>query len=387
MLPERDDVRTTDLHTDRTPCRLTLMLIGLDEFPFHQTTQTFGSTASSDPMWNDGHYICVADQAGTIALTSNLRLYPNNDVMDGFVCLRHEGRQYNVRVSRQLRPRFDELRVGPLRIDIIEPMQAVRLVLDDNPMGITVDITCESSVAPYLGPIEVQRVDGRLVSERMTYELTGTARGSVSVGDDEWVLSTTTTSMFRNHSWGLTPGRGGPRLHGAPTQRHRPSGIRQWVLFHLPEHGGFFFVDPSGRAAAGKGAILTSDRIVPVVDIDHDVSFYEGGRRLRSATFSLLDTDGVRRLYRADDLGWVYCQGGGYFGGFDDRLGQGVFRGVDHLEGEVWDVSHPTEIVDSTGHRTTLPNAWAENFTRITHVDETGAEHVGMAHYECVVFD
>ena len=51
------------------------------------------------------------------------------------------------------------------------------------------------------------------------------------------------------------------------------------------------------------------------------------------------------RTYEIEDMGWVYCQGGGYFGGFDDGLGQGVYRGDYHEEGEVWDVCHPTQVV------------------------------------------
>ena len=84
--------------------RLSAVLLGIDEYPFHQITETFAAVGGSDPSWNDGHYVCGADQAGTVAFTSNVRLYANNDVLDGFVCLRHEGRQYNVRVSRRLRP-------------------------------------------------------------------------------------------------------------------------------------------------------------------------------------------------------------------------------------------------------------------------------------------
>ena len=61
------------------------MLLGMDEFPFHQITDTFAAVAGSDQSWNDGHYVCAADQAGNVALTSNVRLYANTDVLDGFV--------------------------------------------------------------------------------------------------------------------------------------------------------------------------------------------------------------------------------------------------------------------------------------------------------------
>ena len=67
-------------------------------------------------------------------------------------------------------------------------------------------------------------------------------------------------------------------------------------------------------------------------------------------------------------------------GGFDDGLGQGVYRGDYHAEGEVWDVSHPTAIVDAAGRRFEFDHDWAENFTRLTSEGETG-----LAHFECVV--
>jgi hypothetical protein len=76
----------------------------------------------------------------------------------------------------------------------------------------------------------------------------------------------------------------------------------------------------------------------------------------------------------------VYCQGGGYFGGFVDRLGQGVYRGEYHEEGEVWDVSHPTTLVRADGESFEFANDWAESFTKVTSDGE-----VGLAHFECVV--
>ena len=102
---------------------------------------------------------------------------------------------------------------------------------------------------------------------------------------------------------------------------------------------------------------------------------------MQRGTFELLDVEGTRRAYTFEDLGWVYCQGGGYFGGFDDKLGQGVYRGDYHVEGEVWDVSHPTAR-SWTGDGTSFEfeHDWAENFTLLRCGDETG-----LAHFECVV--
>jgi hypothetical protein len=383
ITPVASYLRKTTLSPDRPTTagrRDDDVLLGIDEYPFHQITQTFAAVAGGDPSWNDGHYICAADAHGQVALTSNVRLYANNDVLDGFVCVRHRGLQYNLRLSRRLRPDLERLGVGPLRLDIVRPMEEVRLVLDANDIGIALDISCHSHTVPYMGPVEVSRHDGRLISERATYEIAGRCSGWVEVAGERIELQATTSSFFRNHSWGFQPGRGGPRPHGAPVPKRRAAGTRQWVLFDMPDHGGFFFTDPSGRAASGKGAILEPQRVVPVVDVRADVDFYDGGGRLRAARFALTDVEGSVRSYEASDLGWVYCQGGGYFGGYDDGLGQGVYRGDDYAEGEVWDVSHPTEIVDQRGRRFRVEHDWAENFTLL---QSDGAS--GLAHYECVV--
>lgn len=357
-------------------------MIDFDEYPYHQIPASFSGVGGSDPAWNDGHYICFADQSGEIAVLSSIRLYSNNDVMDGFVCVRHDGRQHNIRVSRRLRPQLQDLSVGPLRLELIEPMKTVRLTLEQNDYGIELDVTCRSSTGPYADPAETTRLDGRLVSERVTYELTGKVSGWVAVNGQRWELQESGASFFRNHSWGYQPGRGGPRLYAAPAPgaRRRVPGVRQWVLFDMPGHGGFYFLDPSGRAASGKGAILLSERSIPVVSVDHQLHFYDGGRRLRSGSFLLRDADGGEHSYRFQDLGWVYPQGGGYFGGFDDGLGQGVYRGDLHAEGEVWDVSHPTKIVDDEGAAFEFDHAWAENFVRLE-----GPGGTGLAHFECVV--
>jgi hypothetical protein len=355
------------------------VLIGLDEHPLHQITTSFAGVAGSDPQWNDGHYVCFCDLEGTVCLTSNVRLYQNNDVLDGFICLRHAGRQHNIRLSRRLRPDIDHYGVGPLRIELVEPMRTLRLVLDENEFGIACDVLCHSTVRPYEDPVEVTRLDGRLLSERATYELVGSCDGWVDVGGQRHQLTPERASFFRNHSWGNQAGRGGPR-YGAPRPPRRVPGVRQWVLFRAGGHGGFYFFDPSGRAASGKGAVLFADRSVPVTGIEHELEFYDGGRRVQRGTFQLTDADGEQRSYSFTDLGWVYCQGGGYFGGFDDGLGQGVYRGDYHVEGEVWDVSHPTTIVDEAGRSFEFAHDWAESFVRLSTGDETG-----LAHFECVV--
>ena len=42
------------------------MLLGMDEYPYHQITATFAGVGGTDPAWNDGHYLCLSDMAGEV---------------------------------------------------------------------------------------------------------------------------------------------------------------------------------------------------------------------------------------------------------------------------------------------------------------------------------
>ena len=372
------------------------MLIKADEYPFHQIPESFAAVHTSDKHWNDGHYICLCDMDGNVSLVATVRLYQNTNVADGFVCIRHEGMQHNIRISRQLRPDF-EYRVGPLRVELLEPMQQIRLVLEPNEYGIACDIVCHTVGRPYHGPLSANRIDGWLLMERMTYEVPGRAEGWIEVAGKRFELTPERSGVFRNHSWGILRGRGGPPLHASPPPRvERPAGLRNWVLYTMPDHAGFyeFIEDADGEKWSGAianvdgswnkmtGEILHPDREVLVTDVDHDLTFYEGSSRLSGGSIAIHDSEGVTRAFEIEDMGWVYCHGGGYFGGFDDRLGQGAYRGEYHEEGEVWDCTHPTKIIDADGKEVDdFPTVLAESFVLLKSGDQ-----VGSAHFECAAF-
>ena len=363
------------------------LLTNFDEHPVHQITDSFGSVAATDKHWNDGHYICLCDAGGKVQLIGLVRLYTNNDVIDGFVCVRHEGKQHNIRLSRRLRADVNTIGVGPLRIEIVEPMEAVRLVLEENEHGIACDLICRTTAAPYEDKPSYVREGGRFIRSRAVYEVVGTVEGSVTVAGRTYTATPAEWFFFRNHSWGSMPGRGGPREHGAPSpaRRERTQGVRQWVLFRMPDHGGFYQIMDrrDGARLQQEGAILLPDSQLEVTAITHDLAFYpDGPKRVQSGRFRLTDESGATREYEFEDLGWIYCQGGGYFGGFNDGLGQGVWRGEYHVEGEVWDASRPQTIVEADGSEREFEHAWAESFVRLRSGGETG-----LGHFEAVVFE
>ena len=361
-----------------------------DEWPRHQVARTFDTVASDSPHWSDGFYFTASDGTGSTSLFTALRLYANNDVLDGYACVRRGGRQHNLRWSRRLRPAIDDLSVGPLAVEVLAPLERLRTTCAPNPYGIAYDLLWEGLHEPYLEGYVERSAGGRLTAQRCNYDQCCNVSGTLTVDgrtltvDSSWV-------GVRDHSWGL--GRtGGPQ---APSAAPQPAGagqssfaVRQWVMVRFPSRVVFWQLH---QRADGSFAMFES-RVLPrdgapewswVAPGGLSLSLVPGARRLRKGTVDLVRPAGeVDRLAYEVVGGPVYLQGGGYWQGFDDGRGRGVYRGDDHSEGEVWDVSAPDTVVDPRGLFRARPDAWAQTFG--TFVD-LGTGERGLGHLECVV--
>ena len=65
-----------------------------------------------------------------------LGIYPQLNIMDASFCLAVDGRQHNVRASKHMLGDRLDLVVGPVRIEIIEPLSRVRVSIDDPENGV-----------------------------------------------------------------------------------------------------------------------------------------------------------------------------------------------------------------------------------------------------------
>ena len=361
-----------------------------DEWPRHQVARTFDTVASDSPHWSDGYYFTASDDAGTASLYTALRLYANNDVMDGYACVHLDGRQHNLRWSRRLRPAIDDLAVGPLAVEVLEPLARLRTTCAPNPYGISYDVTWTGLHEPYLEGYVERYAGGRLTAQRCNYDQCCDVSGWVEVAGrrleltDRWV-------GVRDHSWGL--GRtGGPVTPAAAPQPagagHSSFAVRQWVMARFPGRVVFWQLhqDADGRYTMFESRVLPRDGSAPwsyVGPGELVLHLVPGHRRLRTGSLSLLRPDGGADRFRFTVVGGpVYLQGGGYWQGFDDGLGRGVYRGEDHGEGEVWDVSSPSEVRDPKGLFRARPDAYAETYGVF---ELEGSDERGTGHLECVV--
>ena len=98
------------------------MLTPMDDTPWHQIATTFDHVGTSDPRFFDRLWFAASDPTTGRTLQFTMGVYQNMNVVDGGFVVIVDGRQHNVRASRQLRPQY-ETACGPLRLDVVEPLR------------------------------------------------------------------------------------------------------------------------------------------------------------------------------------------------------------------------------------------------------------------------
>src|SRR5690606_34133192 len=108
------------------------------------------TVASDSPHAMDRLWFTAYPADGSFLLMAGLCVYPNTQIMDGFLLVRRHDVQRNVRLSRHAdQGRFDT-RIDPLWFEVIEPQQRWRLGLGDNELGISAELEWSARSAPYL---------------------------------------------------------------------------------------------------------------------------------------------------------------------------------------------------------------------------------------------
>jgi hypothetical protein len=179
------------------------MLTRHDDMLCHQFPRPFENVSQSDPNWVERiHFPVVSADASTI-IDVGFGYYPNRDVMDGFAGIARGTDVRYVRGSRALRPRIDEVFVGPLRWDVVEGLKTIRCTLEPNDAGIAWDLLYEASF-PVSGEEyhELWR-SGRKIEEQIRFYQMGGVSGWLEVDGVREEVSPATFRANRDRSWGV----------------------------------------------------------------------------------------------------------------------------------------------------------------------------------------
>lgn len=309
------------------------MLTKYDEFVCHQIVATFDSVETSAREWTERLWFCAHDITGKLILVAGFGFYPNRNIIDAFACLAVEGKtQHNVRASRELRPRIDEVEVGPFSYEVIEPLRRVRWILADNEHNLSYDIEFEATMLAHEEEPQIGRFRGRVEENVKRYFQVGQPSGWMKLEGQTYHIDKVNWRAERDHSWGIRRGGGVPEAGVQPGEI--PEGylynmvvaqFDQWgATYHTREtweeksrhfSGGVFYPVESGKAE------------LAVTRVEHNFKFRPDIRQINGGNAVLHVEDGSRIEISVRPLGVCYVKAGGYFGykGFTHGLWLGPY--------------------------------------------------------------
>ena len=179
------------------------MLTKADDYPIHQTAEPI-AYAGTDRNFYDRYFFNGYTPDGSVFFAAALGVYPALNVMDGAFCIVVDGVQHNLRVSRVLGMERMDTRVGPLHVEVVEPLRSLRVRVEKNEHGIAADVTFRSRAPAIEEPRFTRRIGPRTIMDYTRLTQNGSYSGWIEVKGkrialDERVLGT------RDRSWGIRP--------------------------------------------------------------------------------------------------------------------------------------------------------------------------------------
>jgi hypothetical protein len=325
----------------------------MDDTLWHQIPSTFDHVGTSDPRFFDRYWFAANEPNGAGAVQLTIGAYRNMNVMDGGFIAVHDGRQHNVRASRSLRPRFEPA-VGPLRVEVVEPLRRLRLHVAAGPQSVHGELDWTAALAAQEEVPRFTRVRGRVVEESRRFDQIGECSGWLDIDGrrvevDRWWAG-------RDHSWGVRQQVGIREPATGPAEESGAGRLFAFLFFSTDRLGGHVQL----AQFAGQPDYLTAllvdrrrhDADIEVEDASLSVQFHDDARpprRFRRAELDIRLAAGQPLTLELDALGPAVAMPGLGYGGYLDGQGLGVWRGTDHVEHDVWDVRHHTEVVHPDG--------------------------------------
>ena len=323
------------------------MLSTFDDYPIHQTPQPLAHPASTDRNVYDRYWANGFTADGALYFGVALGLYPNRSVMDCAFSVVVDGVQRSFFASRRAPVERGELRVGPLRIEIVEPMRVLRVTLAENDTSLACDLTFSARTAPVEEERQVLQREGRVMMDVTRFTQFGRWTGTIRCGGHTLAVDAATTYATRDRSWGIRP-VGEPDA-GAPP-RARPQLFFLWAPLHWADSCSHacLFEDAGGRQLHAEAKLIKSYPSlveVPAADdagiqrlagIAHRIDYQAGTRRARSGAITMLDATGATHTIEFEPIMRFQMKGLGYR---HPKWSHGVWQGELATGGDEWEVA------------------------------------------------
>ena len=267
------------------------MITRADDFPIHQTAEPIAVAGGGQRNFYDRYFFNGYTRDGELFLAAAMGQYPNRGVADAAFNVVHRGRQYVVRASQRSGAERMQSRVGPIRVEVVEPLRTLRLIVEPNAYGLSADLTFSARTVPIEEPRFHREHDGHVFmdSTRLTQHVE--ISGQIVVDGETIALRADRCWGSRDRSWGIRPiGERDPDAPSIPAQF-----FWLWAPVNFPDLCTHFDVNEGadgtrwhqfGTVAQPGAEIETATQVGYALDLQ------PGTRRARRATVTLTRGDG-----------------------------------------------------------------------------------------------
>ncbi|NIB40509.1 hypothetical protein HBA55_12990 [Pseudomaricurvus alkylphenolicus] len=321
------------------------MLTKYDDYPVHQTADPI-AYAGTDRNFYDRYWFNGYSRDGSIFFACALGVYPNLNIMDGAFSVLIDGVQHNLRVSRHLNMERMHTCIGPLGVEVLEPLQKLRIVVDENEHGISADLTFTGRVPVEEEPRFTKRQGPRTLYDYTRLTQNGDYEGWIEVQGTRYELQGMTVRGTRDRSWGVRYIVGMPDPQKVPPHVD-PQSFWLWAPLNFDDSWVLLSdsQDSSGESwnwAAVIGGLGESEAC-KMNELSWDLEFEPGLRHLRHAKAVMKDSAGQNIAIEFDLKQKFYMSGLGYL---HPEWGHGMNKGelavgYDRLEVDQISTSKP----------------------------------------------
>lgn len=322
------------------------LLTPFDDYPIHQAPRPIATQVSSDRNAYGRYWLGAGHRNGDFHIELAFGRYPNLRVVDGHLSIVRGGRQSSFHASGEAPLDPADTRIGPFRLEIVQPLRQLRFIVEPNDTGMACDLTYHSRTGALLEDHTVM-TDGPMVQVDMArFVQFGSWEGTVEVDGVTTVVKRDEVFGIRDRSWGVRP-VGTPPV-GRPVSRAPRAWL--WAPIHFDDHcrvvGWFEF--PGGMKWRADGHTIPVTDTVPlsVAMGDPGVSrlepqranmqFHTGTRWAKAIAIDMLDEAGDQHTMQLEPLLRFDMLGIGYQ---HPTWSHGVWHGPLEIGRDDWDMS------------------------------------------------
>ncbi|MHB8450281.1 MAG: hypothetical protein ACYDAQ_07530 [Mycobacteriales bacterium] len=316
------------------------MLSPLDDYPVHQIAEVIRHVGTSDRNFYDRYYFNCHPSAPDLFLVTGLGQYPNLGVSDAFAALYRDGEQRVVRASRELGADRMDTSVGPFRVEVVEGLRRLRVVLEENEWGLEFDLRWDGAIPATLEPRHYLRLLERVVFDSVRLAQTGCWTGTIGLDGQRFDVTPDRWWGSRDRSWGVRP-VGEAEPPGIRAARAPGSFFWLYAPMQFPEFSVLVILqeDEQGRRLLEEAVRVWPEdahrAAEPLGRPDYKLSFRPGTREVAAATLRCGELEVAVEPLLPLNLG----AGSGY--GVEVEWRHGMYQGPLVVQGKTYDLRDP----------------------------------------------